>query len=351
MILSNTDTAEEWQPSELFAPKDNLQDDFLKEDSVHDIEVFVPRSLVEGLTDAPSETQASAEETSEIEPLQPLEPDQNHKIDQSNIDIDKVRQEAFSEGEAKGIAEGKRLAQEELDDRQQQFEIEARDELQRFMSSIQDDLIHHNRLAEPLKRLAVALAEHIARAEVQLSDQSIDNLIERVVSELEPSELKDVVVTVSPAWQNRITDNQFDRLFEHYEIRVSEKLSDGSIRLSTEDRTIEDLIEERITQMASQVFNVKFPAAKNIVNGEEKADPESRKEVLVSETNEEIEETSVFDDEVIEEAVAVDQKNGSEEVTVTSAEKVDSMEETPFVMEPPELEDSEESPPQIESDD
>ena len=59
-------------------------------------------------------------------------------------------------------------------------------------------LIQHNALAEPLKRLAVRLAELIARAELQLSDQAINNLVERVVNELEPNELEDVIITVSP---------------------------------------------------------------------------------------------------------------------------------------------------------
>ena len=86
-----------------------------------------------------------------------LEPIQDSGNDQSNIDLDKARQEAFAEGEAKGLAEGRRLAQEELADKQQQFEIDARDELHSFMASINEDLIDHNRLAAPLKRLAECL--------------------------------------------------------------------------------------------------------------------------------------------------------------------------------------------------
>ena len=344
--LSSTDTVEKWQPSELFTPKDIAEDDFLREESLEDRDDFVPRSLVQVSTDAQTEIRAPGEELTEIEPLQPLEPNRDNEIDQSNIDIDSVRQEAFAEGETKGLAEGRRLAQEELADRQQQFEIEARDELQRFMSSIKDNLIHHNRLAEPLKRLAVALAEHIARAEVQLSDRAIDNLIERVVGELEPGELEDVVLTVSPGWRDRITENQFDPLFESYEIRVSDKLSDGSVRLSTEDRTIEDLIEERITQMASQVFNVKFPMPNKIDSHEEVVVEEASEDLL----NAEIEEADVIEDSALEEAVVVNENSESQESSGTIVENDDSTEETPFVMEPPEIEGSDDSLPLTDDD-
>jgi flagellar biosynthesis/type III secretory pathway protein FliH len=291
--------------------------------------------------------QSPTEDLAEIEPLQPLEPIQDSGNDQSNIDLDKARQEAFAEGEAKGLAEGRRLAHEELADKQQQFEIDARDEIQSFMASINEDLINHNKLAAPLKRLAVALAEHIARAEVQLSDQSIDNLIERVVGELEPNELQNVVVTVSPGWRNRITENQFDRLFESYEIRTSENLSDGSVRLSTDDRAIEDLIEERITQIASQVFNVKFPSLDKVASAVESPVEENPEQLLEEDT---VETDAISDDAIVETATG-EQIESLEEPATNIVDEADSSEETTFVMDPPELESSAESPEVTDDED
>ena len=348
VILSNTDTLEEWQPSELFVAKDIVDDDFETEESLEDDkDTFVPRSLVQIPRDTESQAQSPAEDLTEIEPLQPLEPIQDSGNDQSNIDLDKARQEAFAEGEAKGLAEGRRLAQEELADKQQQFEIDARDELQSFMASINEDLIDHNKLAAPLKRLAVALAEHIARAEVQLSDQSIDNLIERVVGELEPNELQNVVVTVSPGWRNRITENQFDRLFESYEIRTSENLSDGSVRLSTDDRAIEDLIEERITQIASQVFNVKYPSLNKVVSAVESPVEETPEQLLEEDTT----ETDAISDEAIVETATDEQIESQEKPATNIVDEAGSSEETAFVMDPPELESSAESPEVTDDED
>ena len=179
-------------------------------------------------------------------------------------DIEAIKQQAFAEGEAKGRADAQRLAQEDFSERQQQFEIEARDEIARFMSSIKASLIQHNALAEPLKRLAVRLAELIARAELQLSDQAINNLVERVVNELEPNELEDVIITVSPGWHERMTEDQFKGCLNG-DIQISEQLADGSIRLSIEDKSIEDLLEGRITEIASQVFDLKFPESNSLL--------------------------------------------------------------------------------------
>ena len=45
--MSNTDTLEQWQPSELFVAKDIVDDDFETEESLEDDkDTFVPRSLV-----------------------------------------------------------------------------------------------------------------------------------------------------------------------------------------------------------------------------------------------------------------------------------------------------------------
>ena len=335
-ILSNEDALDQWQPSEFFNSKGKEDDGFLEEEAHDGSGSFLPRSLIQVRKLVDSEVlNAKMEEEPEIQPLVPLDPEHDNPIDRPIIDVDAARQEAFAEGEAKGIEEGRRLAQEELADRQQQFEIDARDELRVFKSSIQEDLIQHNRLAEPLKRLAVSLAEHIARAELQLSDQSINNMIERVVSELEPSELQKVVVTVSPSWRNRIAENQFETLFEDYEIRVSETLSDGSIRLSTEDRSIEDLVEQRIAQIASQVFDLSFPALnKSGVSGEAGMSLEESADLSLEESIEKAGENNESS-----EASVVYKTNETEEPVAPSNDESDPALETPFVMEPPEQED------------
>ena len=261
MILSDNESLAEWSPSNVFVKRKHSEALFSKhEETELDPRDFVEVSLAERTERVELVSDSSLEEAEEvIEPLQPLEPIEDEQAKESPQDIEAIKQQAFAEGEAKGRADAHRLAQEEFSERQQQFEIEARDEIARFMSSIKASLIQHNALAEPLKRLAVRLAELIARAELQLSDQAINNLVERVVNELEPNELEDVIITVSPGWHERMNEDQFKGLFENCDIQISEQLADGSIRLSVEDKSIEDLLEGRITEIASQVFDLKFP--------------------------------------------------------------------------------------------
>ncbi len=259
--MSDSESLAEWAPSNVFVKQKHSEASFSKhEETELDPSGFIEASLVERTESVELGSDSSVEEVDEvIEPLQPLEPIEDEQAKELPQDIEAVKQQAFAEGEAKGRADAQRLAQEEFSERQQQFEIEARDEIARFMSSIKASLIQRNALAEPLKRLAVRLAELIARAELQLSDQAINNLVERVVNELEPNELEDVILTVSPGWYDRMTEDQFKGLFENCDIQISEQLADGSIRLSIEDKSIEDLLEGRITEIASQVFDLKFP--------------------------------------------------------------------------------------------
>lgn len=338
VILSDSELLEEWAPSDVFVKRTNSDALFSKDEApTLDSPFFREVSLVDRTEKADLVSDSLPEEAGEvIEPLEPLQPLENDQPQESTQDVEAAKQQAFTEGEAQGRAEGRRLAQEEFSDRQQQFEIEARDEIARFMSSIKEGLIQHNVLADPLKRLAVRLAELIARAELQLSDQAINNLVERVVNELEPNELEDAVITVSPGWHRRMTDDQFKGLFENCDIRISEQLADGSIRLSIEDKSIEDLLEDRITEIASQVFDLKFPESSLPPKGGRPdaliADqiPDDASQNLQNVEPEHIENSQESSDEEIPTG-----KADAEEVLENDLASGEVKEETSFVLEPP----------------
>ena len=298
---------------------------------------FVEVSLAERTERVELVSDSSLEEAEEvIEPLQPLEPLEDEQAKELPQDIEAIKQQAFAEGEAKGRADAQRLAQEEFSERQQQFEIEARDEIARFMSSIKASLIQHNALAEPLKRLAVRLAELIARAELQLSDQAINNLVERVVNELEPNELEDVIITVSPGWHERMTEDQFKGLFENCDFQISEQLADGSIRLSIEDKSIEDLLEGRITEIASQVFDLKFPESSSLLQDGRRQDLITDQFPADSSQNiqDEVSEQVANDEEPSDTEIQVGAE-GLPEEDLARGDIGEVKEATSFVLEPP----------------
>ena len=341
MILSDSESLAEWAPSNVFVKQKRSESLFSKhEETDLDPRDFIEVSLVERTEGVELFSDSSLEEADEaLEPLQPLEPIEDEQAKELPQDIEAIKQQAFAEGEAKGRADAQRVAQEEFSERQQQFEIEARDEIARFMSSIQASLIQQNALAEPLKRLAVRLAELIARAELQLSDQAINNLVERVVNELEPNELKDVILTVSPGWYERMTEDQFKGIFENCEIQISEQLADGSIRLSVEDKSIEDLLEDRITEIANQVFDLKFPEPISPREG-------GRQQALL--TDQIPDDTSQNMQDEVSEQIANDERLSDTELPVEAEGTEDTPEDdlargdigeikeaTSFVLEPP----------------
>ena len=336
-ILSNTEPLEPWEPNVVFVKQKSKESTFTNEKEEGNLQVFQEASLVPPTVKFENLEQPTEDLHGSIEPLEPLEPIASQRSQDPYLDIESVKQQAHAEGEVKGRIEGQRLAHERSLETQQQFEIEARDEISSFMSSVKAALIHHNALAEPLKRLSISLAELIARAELQLSAQSIDNLIERVISELEPSELEDVVIAVSPGWYRKITSEKFKGIFENCEIQVSEQLSDGSVRLFLKDKSIEDLLEDRISEIASQVFNVKFPDLTKLTHHQHSASTAKDQNLSDSAVNK-------VPDELVQEVDAGEKLFDSKETTYNSeSESIleDDLNEseidheTSFVLKPP----------------
>ena len=335
--MSNIEPMEVWRPDVVFVKQKSRESNFTNEEEKADSAVFQETSLVTSAENSESLERPIEDLDELIEPLEPLELISSQQSQEPTLDIEAVKQKAYQEGEAKGRIEGQRLAQERALELQQQFEIEARDEISSFMSSVRASLIHHNALAEPLKRLALSLAELIARAELQLSAQSIDNLIGRIISELEPSELEDVVIAVSPGWYRQITSEQFKGIFESCEIQVSEQLSDGSVRLSLKDKAIEDLLEDRISEIASQVFNVKFPistaSTQEHHSASETIDANLSDSAKNKVTDESVQEIDV--DETLIDSKETIENSETENVVESDLNESEIDNETSFVLDPP----------------
>ena len=151
MILSDNEPLADWAPSSVFVKQKRSEALFSKhEETELDPRGFIEASLAERTESVELGSDSSVEEADEvIEPLQPLEPIEDEQAKELLQDIEAVKQQAVAEGEAKGRADAQRLAQEEFSERQQQFEIEARDEIARFMSSIK--AVSYTHLTLPTK--------------------------------------------------------------------------------------------------------------------------------------------------------------------------------------------------------
>ena len=165
-----------------------------------------------------------------------------------------ARAGAFAEGLAQGQTEARQSMRIEAEEVTAELNIKLRDEFSEFLGAVETSLVDSQNLFDPLKKLALTLAEQIARAELTRNDESIRRFIERSIAEIEPSQLKSLVLHVSEAWHGRLQCEPLQTVVQNYEVRVDEKLSNGSIRLTIQDTTIEDLIERRIGHLSEQLF-------------------------------------------------------------------------------------------------
>ena len=106
---------------------------------------------------------------------------------------------------------------------------------------------------EPLKRLALQVGAELARAELQLSGRAVEQLVQACAQVLGGTR-DHVTVSLNEAdWQRlKAMDVQWS-VDWHFE--VDPKLSVGSVRMSTDDTDVEDLIEHRLSALSRQLLD------------------------------------------------------------------------------------------------
>ena len=147
-----------------------------------------------------------------------------------------------------GIQEGLQQAREQWE-AERQKEKEVLRHLGIELRSLQQD---PQRFFEPLKRLALHIAEQWVRGELQVSGQVIEQLVRQCLSELDANGQK-VLVELSPDDLER-----FKKLGEEawadLELHADPQLRDGSVRVRINESVVQDLIEHRLEAMARQLL-------------------------------------------------------------------------------------------------
>jgi len=106
---------------------------------------------------------------------------------------------------------------------------------------------------EPLKRLALHLAEQLVLAELQIDGNAIERLVQRCVDELAQHDESLVLVELNPndlaalqSLRERSGLNEGSAL----RLQANDHLLPGSVRASANDAVVEDLIGERLAALA-----------------------------------------------------------------------------------------------------
>jgi len=211
--------------------------------------------------------------------------DENEAPELDSAALAAAREQAFSEGHASGFAQGQAQGlqaghaqgliegeaqameqaqaqahadmQVQLDFAKAQLEHTMHQQLE-LLQSLTDKLQSFTdkpeALFEPMKRLAVHISEQLVLAELNLSGQAIERLVQRCLDELDAHGSPQIVVELNPQDKARLQEIGTDVL-GHMQLQAVPTLHPGSVRLLVNDSQIEDLIEHRLQAMANKLLS------------------------------------------------------------------------------------------------
>jgi len=183
--------------------------------------------------------------------------------------IDAGRQEGQSLGHAQGLTEGMAQgmahAQAEAADALAKALEEQKTELTQvlqeqlgLLGQLHDKLRAFSNdpqaLFEPVKRLALHISEQLVLAELTISGQAIERLVQRCLDEIDLHGQSAVTVELNPQDKARLEDLGAE-VIKQMQLLAVPGLHPGSVRLVVNDSQIEDLIEHRLQAMANRLLN------------------------------------------------------------------------------------------------
>ena len=182
----------------------------------------------------------------------------------------------------KGLEEGRRQVREEWNTEKNKTRLTSESIMVELDAAVRRVIDTPDKLYEPIKRLALHLAEQLVLAELTVSSQAIERLVRRCVDELAPQRLAPITVELnaadlavlqampvaSPPANNvsavnagSASDNNTSTKPEGalakpvapqwpWHLQASDDLLPGSVRASASDAVVSDLIEHRLEVLA-----------------------------------------------------------------------------------------------------
>ena len=159
--------------------------------------------------------------------------------------LDKGKAQGLEEGIAQGIEQGERQAREAMEQEvATQCEV-----LSQVSEGLHDLLQDPQRFFNPLKRLALNMAQHIAKHELSISPQAIDALVQNCLNELDHPIKGAVVVELNPQ-DKKLLETLTTASLQGVHLEAVPQLASGSVRVIANDMVVEDLIENRLEALA-----------------------------------------------------------------------------------------------------
>ena len=184
--------------------------------------------------------------------------------------LEKGKAQGLEEGIARGIEQGERQAREAMEQEvATQCEV-----LSQVSEGLHDLLQDPQRFFNPLKRLALNMAQHIAKHEISIAPHAIDALVQNCLNELDHPIKGAVVVELNPQ-DKKLLETLSTASLQGVHLEAVPQLASGSVRVIANDMVVEDLIENRLEALArSLALKEVTPRAEPVVETNKNSETE-----------------------------------------------------------------------------
>jgi flagellar biosynthesis/type III secretory pathway protein FliH len=150
------------------------------------------------------------------------------------------------EGKAQGLSEGEEQARADASEEMAAQRVVFENAAQALHALIDDP----KKFFEPLKRLALHVAEQVVLAELQTSTVAIERLVQRCLDELDHPVHGALVLELNPDDKARLQAQAGD-LIKGMRLEAIHDMKPGSVRVFANDTVVEDLVEHRLATLAN----------------------------------------------------------------------------------------------------
>ena len=261
-----------WQPLKPLKPVELqnagfVQENYLRSKSSHFALWTVEEQLAAGkIADAAEDltiTDVADKNEGELSDSTAADSDSFSSASLSGMDaetLEKIKKEAYD----RGVSDGKKLQQETTAQEAEQAETESltalADKANQLLANIGQGVLalKENPAAwnEPLKRLALHLAEQLTLTEMSISAIAIQNMIDRCIETLDVQTASSVVVELNPNDMALLQNHKAapGEKTQQWRLIADTHLLPGSVRVRADDAVVSDLIEHRLENLAQALL-------------------------------------------------------------------------------------------------
>ena len=193
-------------------------------------------------------------------------PDERVSTEESALHPQEDVRNYSKEEYAKALEEAKSVAydaaekkiRDEFSDKHIQLEAGLRNDLDKFLSGLLENVLEKEPLLEAIRRLSLGLAEEIAMHAFSTERFQYERVLERTLENMDVKVLENLEFSVSEAWGERIAKNGLKNIFSDRIVKVDDQLRDGDVVLRSNEEIISNLVSERIDDIKKQLAELRF---------------------------------------------------------------------------------------------